>query len=412
MTNELRPMGVACNLGCSYCYQEPIRESGNVNTKYNMEKIFSRLDETDHSFNLFGGEALLIPKKDLETFWEYGLRRFEKNGIQTNGTLIDDDHIELFKKYNVGVGISIDGPGDLNGLRVARRDPTNNDLTLDHTQKTLSALVKLVQNGITPGVIITLHKLNGSKENLPKLIEFIEWLGDIGIKNGIIHVLEVDKTMPDQEKHVLTQDENIEAFLELANFFKKNTELSWKPFNDMQNMVKGEDEDVTCYWNFCDHMDTKAVYGIEGDGDLSNCGRTNKEGIDWYKADTSSYARYISLYNTPDELGGCQGCRFWITCGGSCVGEAENSDFRNKTIHCKTMKSMQTFYEGELEAQGIVPITKSSNLKQIEQFMYNKLYNNQHVTIKEAVKAIKEGTSQSNPDWDDSMANMVRVEVR
>jgi uncharacterized protein len=390
MTIELRPMGVACNLGCTYCYQEPMREAGNINTKYDISKMFEQVEKVNQSFNLFGGEALLIPKKDLETMFAYGFKKFGRSGIQTNGTLIDDDHIRIFKKYNVSVGISCDGPGELNGLRVVRKNPNDEDLTNQFTSKTIQAIVKLIQNNIVPGIIVTLHKKNGTKEALPKLIEFIDWLSTMGVNGGNIHVLEIDKTMPDQDKHVLSQEENIEAFLTLAEYFNKNKHLSWLPFRDMPNMLRGDDDSATCYWKNCDHMDTKAVYGIEGDGSLSNCGRTNKEGIDWYKADTSNYARYISLYNSPDEIGGCQGCRFWITCGGSCVGEATNGDFRNKTVHCQTMKKLQTFYEDELEKEGITPITKSPLLKDIEKIIYNGFVENKPVPIKSALRYISE----------------------
>lgn len=389
MTIELRPLGVSCNLGCTYCYQEPVRQSGNIRPKYDIDKMLQEVDKLGHNFSLFGGEALLVPKKDLERLWEYGFKKFKSNGIQTNGTLIDDDHVNLFKKYNVSVGISIDGPGELNGLRVVRKDPSDTQLTLDHTQRTLNNVVKLIQNGISVSIIVTLHRLNGSRENLPKLIEFIEWLSAVGVKHGNIHTLEVDSTMPDQEKYVLTQEENIEAFTKLALFFRDNAVPTWMPFTDMRNMMIGDDSSTTCTWHFCDHMNTNAVYGIEGDGSVSNCGRTNKEGIDWYKADKSNYARYISLYNTPDELGGCQGCRFWITCSGSCVGESEHGDFRNKTIHCETMKSMQTFYENQLLEEGIVPVTKLSYRKQIEEYMYDKLFKGQIVSVREAVQEVR-----------------------
>ena len=41
---------------------------------------------------------------------------------------------------------------------------------------------------------------------------------------------------------------------------------------------------------------TGAVRGVEGNGQTSNCGRTNKDGIDFTKANTAGYERYLALY--------------------------------------------------------------------------------------------------------------------
>ena len=77
------------------------------------------LERAGSHFTIFGGEPLLVPEHVLEELWAFGLERFGTNGIQTNGTLINDRHIALFKKYKVYVGISVDGPDDLNDVRWA-----------------------------------------------------------------------------------------------------------------------------------------------------------------------------------------------------------------------------------------------------------------------------------------------------
>ena len=55
-------------------------------------------------------EPLLV-EDDLEELWAWGLEKFGFNGVQTNGTLVNDNHIRLFKQYKVQVGLSIDSPG-------------------------------------------------------------------------------------------------------------------------------------------------------------------------------------------------------------------------------------------------------------------------------------------------------------
>jgi len=376
MSVELRPMGVACNLACTYCYQEPMRQAGNISAKYDIDKMLKEAEKTGQSFHVFGGEALLVSKKDLEKIWEKGLELYGQNGIQTNGALIDDEHIELFKKYSVAVGVSIDGANELNNLREVRFKRGNDEATLDATKTIMNNIQKLVENGIATSVIITLHKLNGMEDKLPRLMKFIRWLGDIGVKQGNIHTLEVDKTMLDQEVHVLSEEENIKAFLTLAKFFSKeeNSDLTWNPFKNYEDAIVNEDfQNLTCYLNRCDAMNTQAVYGIEGNGGLSNCSRTNKEGLDWYKADDTYYERYLSLYHTPQELDGCQGCPYFMACSGGCVGEAKDNDFRNKTIYCATHKAMFSFYEDVAESKGLTSWTKRPERMILESHMITEM---------------------------------------
>ncbi|MDP5273698.1 radical SAM protein [Chengkuizengella axinellae] len=393
MTVELRPLNVACNLSCTYCYQEPQRQITNNQSKgYDIDKMLQEVDKVGHNFNVFGGEALLVPKKDLERLWEFGLKKFNQNGIQTNGTLIDDDHIELFKKYKVYVGVSVDGPDELNSLREVRGKEGNDQATYEATKKTIQNIERLKKENIPVGVIITLHRLNGTKEKIPKLLEFVKWLHSLGI-SGNFHALEVDKTMPDQEKHVLTQEENAELFITLAKFVKEH-KMRWKPFSDMEDMLLGDDSQSNCIWNRCDSMNTSAVYGIEGNGSLSNCGRTAKEGIDWYKANDHNYSRYISLYNTPDEMGGCKGCRFWLLCGGSCVGEAIDGDFRNKTIHCHTQYELLSYYEQELLKTGVEPITTSEKRTLLEKISIKHLSMNHNISLRQAIKELEKSKKQ------------------
>lgn len=123
-----------CNLACSYCF-----ESGHSNPHG-----FNVLGGVPHSFDIFldeyfegflkqliavnkqlnrrntvvtfhGGEPLLVGYQALEKAFHIAKRCDESVSlsIQTNGTLIDDSLVELFKRFDVSVGISIDGPAFL-----------------------------------------------------------------------------------------------------------------------------------------------------------------------------------------------------------------------------------------------------------------------------------------------------------
>ena len=126
MSVELRPFGVRCNLQCHYCYQNPQRDADNVARSYDLKKMQAAVLQEGGPFTLFGGEPLLTRAADLEELFRWGYEQFGGSGLQTNGSLITDAHIQLFKRYHVRVGISLDGPGTLNDVRWAgsKREPS------------------------------------------------------------------------------------------------------------------------------------------------------------------------------------------------------------------------------------------------------------------------------------------------
>lgn len=352
MALELRPLGVACNIACSYCYQNPQREAGNVTRSFDWPAMKATIEREGRDFSLFGGEPLLVSKADLETIWAYGLERFGSNAVQTNGTLIDDEHIRLFKKYRVAVGISLDGPGELNDARRAGTLAR----TREATARAEAAIERLCREGMAPSLIVTLHRGNASRRRLPRLRDWIVRLERLGVRSLRLHILESDQPGI-HERYALGEDDNVRAFLCFAALERRLTTLRLDVFDDMRRMLRGNDRETTCVWNACDPYTTRAVRGVEGDGRLSNCGRTLKDGVDFLKANEQGFERYRALYATPQEQNGCQGCRFFLMCKGQCPGTAVDGDWRNRTEHCGVWKRLYGVLERELESGGETPLS-------------------------------------------------------
>jgi uncharacterized protein len=349
---ELRPLGVACNIRCHYCYQNPQRDVGRLSKKYDMVAMKSAIEKEGDSFILFGGEPLLVPEADLEDLWAWGWEKFQKNGIQTNGALINESHIQLFKKYRVHVGISIDGPGELNDVRWAG----SLEGTRRATARTEAAIRRLCEERMRPSIIVTLHRCNAVGERLERLTAWLRELDDLGIRAVRLHILEVDNPIT-REKYTLTTEENIETFLHFAKVEGTFKNIRFDVFNDIRNLLTGADSNATCIWQACDPFTTSAVRGIEGHGQRSNCGRTNKEGVDFVKADRPGYERYISLYYTSQEAGGCKGCRYFLMCKGQCPGTSINGDWRNRSEHCLVWKELFEHFEKDLNAKQVQVIS-------------------------------------------------------
>jgi len=359
---EVMPFGVKCNIQCQYCYQNPMRDAGNLPRSYDLEKLKDSIEAEGRPFGLFGGEPLLMPRSDLEDLWAWGLRRFGRNSIQTNGTLIDDDHIRLFKKYRVNVGISLDGPGELNDARWAG----SLNSTRRATAKVEAVIERLCAEGVALSLIVTLTRCNAAPDKVAGLYTWMHHLDAIGVRRVRLHVLESENAVI-RSRYGLTTAENVAALSGFLRLEPQLKQLTFGLFDDMRNMLLGRDDHASCVWMACDPHTTAAVTGIGGMGQRRNCGRTNKDGIDYVKADAAGFERYLALYLTPQDAGGCQDCRFFLFCKGQCPGTSLAGDWRNRSEHCEVWKALYETLETQLQEAGEQPLSRSPHREEIEQ---------------------------------------------
>jgi len=408
---ELRPLGVSCNIVCQYCYQNPQRDAGNLSKRYDMAAMKAAVERDGGPFTLFGGEPLLVPEQDLEELWRWGLERFGSNGIQTNGVLINDNHLRLFRQYRVHVGISIDGPGELNDVRWAG----SIEATRQATAKTEAAMERLCREGMPPSLIVTLHRANATAGKLPILHDWMRRLDAMGVRSARLHLLEVELESI-RRKYALSAAENVAALESFAVLEETLPALRFDVFQDMENMLFGRDNSTTCVWTACDPYTTRAVQGVEGTGQRSNCGRTNKEGIDFVKADTPGFERYLALYHTPQEYGGCKDCRFFLMCKGQCPGTALAGDWRNRSEHCEVWLSLYRFLESRWLDRGRTPVSAHPFRKLIEARVVAGWEAGRNLSMCEVIESLKAaaglpsaaaGTSHGDAHGDhfDSRAN-------
>jgi uncharacterized protein len=392
MTVEVRPLGVRCNIQCQYCYQNPPRDAGNIPHSYDLDRMKAAIAEEGGDFSLFGGEPLLVPLADLETLFAWGFERSGHNGIQTNGSLINDAHVELFTKYKVHVGISIDGPGPLNDTRWAGTLTR----TREATAKTEAAIERLCAEGIPPSLIVTFHRGNATAAGLPIMHDWLRHLAKIGVTSVRLHILETESAEI-RERYALTTEENLTAFLSFARLESELSTLKFDVFTDMRRLLRGHDDSVTCIWAACDPYTTRAVRGVEGNGQRSNCGRTYKEGIEFAKADRAGYERYLALYQTPHAHGGCRDCRFFLMCKGECPGTAIGGDWRNRTADCEVWLRLFEYLEAEMVGAGETPLSQSSQRATIEAAILGEWARGENPTMAGILRGFAAGGS-ATPD--------------
>ena len=158
-----------CNMRCKYCFADCSDEKGDFmqeNVMFSLISQMLKLPVPSVTFEFQGGEAL-CNVAGMKQFIELSEKiNKEHNKIiryrtVTNATLISDDFIDLAKKYEIKVGVSIDGPRECTDkVRVDAHGKGVFD-------RIMFGIKKMRENGVeVDGAVCTLgqHNVNCAKE--------------------------------------------------------------------------------------------------------------------------------------------------------------------------------------------------------------------------------------------------------
>ncbi|MCY1144118.1 radical SAM protein [Actinoplanes sp. Pm04-4] len=126
-----------CNLDCDYCYL-PGRNRQTLMPAKVAERLASSIAQQPADVPVevvwHGGEPLTTPLSHMvKLLAPFELLRAAgrvRHVVQTNATLITPAWIDLLRKYQVQVGVSLDGPEPLNATRVDRAGRSSHARTL------------------------------------------------------------------------------------------------------------------------------------------------------------------------------------------------------------------------------------------------------------------------------------------
>jgi uncharacterized protein len=167
-----------CNIDCRYCYLGDRDNHARISVATVQEACrqlaceglaAKQIDVLWHA-----GEPLVLPPD----FYHRAFAAIEKefggaavtHKLQTNATLIDHRWIELFRRWNVQVGVSIDGPPHINDCyRTTRAGrPTSGQV--------LAGIDKLREAGLDLSAICVL-----TRDSLNKPAELFAFFQDLGV---------------------------------------------------------------------------------------------------------------------------------------------------------------------------------------------------------------------------------------
>jgi uncharacterized protein len=353
---------VGCKPGmCAACYENRIRSSGE-RAVYDIDAIAGVIDAEGkrepkstrcNAPTIHGGEPLLFPLRDLERLLAVVHKHWGQSGVQTNGVLITDAHIALFKRYNTHIGVSIDG--DTAELNLGRWNavPMPAEKIQWETDRVLANMKKCKDAGLGVSIISLLRRYNAST---PEKVEaFISFLKRMRRELGIVDVrtnpvIEFENGLGEQ----LTPTELGEAFIKISDYALSDPLLAILPYHDVINLLFGS-KNATCNFSACDPWKTTAEQPIFEDGSVGCCLKviTSQDGLQAVAADTYSDERYIVLRQVPMDENGCRDCRFWFMCKGGCCGEGADNDWRNKSRFCLAWTMLFEHLYGKIK--GAIP---------------------------------------------------------
>ena len=201
-----KPIGPVCNLACKYCFYLEKQHLFPDNEKYRMTdetlEIFVKNyiesnPAQEITFAWQGGEPTLMGidffKKAVELQKQYSDGRKISNAFQTNGIVLDDEWCEFFAENHFLIGISIDGPPEINdAFRVDREGKPTTDIVLQ-------AIEKMKKAGVTFNSLSCVNRLSGSKP-----LEVYNFLKSIGI--DFMQFIPIVERVPDEKAEKLGID--------------------------------------------------------------------------------------------------------------------------------------------------------------------------------------------------------------
>ncbi|MCQ8211346.1 anaerobic sulfatase maturase [Cetobacterium somerae] len=175
----IKPSSSLCNINCEYCFYSDVasnrsHHSFGFMTLETLEKLVKESFLTAKSsitFSFQGGEPTLIGIEFYKKFHNF-IKKYNVNNIsvsfamQTNGILLNKEWINLFKKENYLLGISLDGHKDIHNF--FRRDKIGKG-TFAETFKNIKLLQK---NNINFNILCVVNKK--TVENIKEIYTFFK----------------------------------------------------------------------------------------------------------------------------------------------------------------------------------------------------------------------------------------------
>lgn len=327
LTVLVKPASGLCQMSCKYCFYKEMKscgaQPGMIMTKTVVDSLIlmikARLSPTGIVTIAFqGGEPLLAGIEFYNYFFNAVLiHNINAQYIfQTNGICISDDingekWIDLFKKYNCIIGLSVDGDASSH----------NTNRIFNNGAPTHTLVMKAYRRMIDAGICVNfLTVLSKSVLNSPsKLYNFYK-------RSNVEYVQLIPCLPPIGENDTIDRDILADFLMNFYNYwiddYRKNScpPFEVREFSAIINALQGNISDPCVFSGKCN-----AQLVIESDGSIYPCdfyvlpeyctGNVIDTSID----DTlcsSGIKKFIT--DKPKLADQCKACRYLSACNGGC----------------------------------------------------------------------------------------------
>ena len=356
----------ACNMRCRYC---SLGDKSNFKfiTEDKLIDIFkyiykfAKYNEFKSANIIFhGGEPLLIDTNIYSSAIDFAMSNFKDINfrwcIQTNAFKLNEKIIQFLKKYNVNVGVSIDGGKDShNKVRVCE----NGYKTYD---RVWNNIVTLKENRIPCSAIMVLSSIS-----LENSLDYLYKYADYNIPLKINPLINCGDVLNNSYLELQKYDYANYLIKVYKFILENNIDLNISPINKMMRAIINNECVKECTFSKdC----SKKFISIDYNGDIYPCGRFSDQ--DLYKLgniEDDIYAfrnkEYISLIKRKSIAlpTNCKVCKYKKYCNGGCSAEAIISSGKSsESSLCEDYKRIFGFLESEGINLIIEKLEKEKNL--------------------------------------------------
>lgn len=344
-----------CNLRCTYCFEDSMRCGEADGIKTIREKFSQFLDdgfekfvreliaindslgrrETDITFH--GGEPLMIGADLLERGLKI-VRKYPNTtiGMQTNGTMINDDIIELLRDYDVKVGVSLDGPQHIHdAYRKSIGGKDTHSIIMDNIDK-------MRRNGVIVGALATVTD---------ETVKDPEAFYDFFVKNDLSFSFNPCFSDPNYPNAPGTLN-----YADFIKFYKRMFDL-WISDNDsnlpiscFERIMSAMSVKSSPYMEVCSYIPdcSMTTVAINTNGDFYRClhycmdeknriGNIKTDNLNLALGNCAITGRWEQLKKTE-----CADCDIQDYCCGGCpyVAEAVNGTIFSRANTCESQKAI------------------------------------------------------------------------
>jgi len=329
-----------CNLACKYCYN-PKSSDVELMKSSTLEKALRKIlgFYNQITFVWHGGEAtcagLDFFKEVMRIQQRYrGEGQKVINEIQTNGTLINDQWAEFFKKNNFYVGVSIDGPKEINDIA---RVHNNGRGTYDDI---LEGIRILKRHEIPIAGICVL-----ASHNIAVIEKVMSWYNRENLSLNINPFISSGVGYIYRHEFQISSKEYGKAMIKLFDLWFNNPSIK---IYDFYKIVKSFFTGIN---NICSYSGKCAseFISICPNGDIYPCARwVGEEEFKMGNIDKNSMLEITNslpvnlLSQRTSHLQECQTCQWFEICNGGCPHSAYlyTGNINNKDFYCEGRKML------------------------------------------------------------------------